>query len=629
MSDAARTLRRPVSAAQLGMWVAQQLQPDSPLYNCGAYLAIDGPIDTDVLHEAVRRAVDETEALRSYLTEDIEDTDHTEDTRLGQLVAPAEPTSLRVRDLRDAADPEAAAHAWMNAEMLKPFDLGRGPLSDQTLLLLADDRSFYFHRYHHAVLDAFGQSVYGARVAALYTALITGTEPPATGFATLDRVIAEETGYPGSRRYAQDRAYWLDLFEEMPDPVALAGRSAGSTHSSLRRIVTLPTALADRLTALGGRLRAQWPAVAIAATAVLYHRLTGRTDLTFSLPLAGRTGRVSLTTPSAMVNVLPIRVAATPGTTFAELVGSVSRSLADVIRHQRFRGEELVRELGLSGGRQARLGPTLNVVAYVDELLFGDSPATPHPLSTGPVNDLKINFYGAAGSGTGIRVEFDADPALYDERDIAAHQERLVRVLEWVAEQPDRRIGDVELLSAVERERVLVGWNGESRGVRGVSLPELFREQVERTPDAVAVVCDDVRLTYSELDAWSNRVARWLVGEGVGPESFVAVVLPRSVELVVALLGVLKAGGAYVPVDPEYPAERIAHILGDARPVLVIDDVAAVVAVDEYPDERVQAITDLNTSAYVIYTSGSTGRPKGVVVEHGSVGAYLERAREV
>ncbi|MCD9588383.1 condensation domain-containing protein, partial [Streptomyces sp. 8ZJF_21] len=535
MSDAARTLRRPVSAAQLGVWVAQQLDPDSPLYNCGAYLEIDGPIDTGVLGEAVQRAVEETEALRSYFTEDTgpaERTDPAEDTRLCQLVVPAEPTSLRVRDLRDAADPEAAAHRWMNAEMLKPFDLGHGPLSDQTLLLLADDRSFYFHRYHHAVLDAFGQTVYGARVAALYTALLTGTEPAASGFATLDRVVAEETGYPGSRRHTRDRAHWLDLFEEMPDPVALAGRSGGSTHSSLRRILVLPTALADRLTALGDRLRVQWPAVAIAATAVLYHRMTGSTDLTFSLPLAGRTSRVSLATPSAMVNVLPIRVAATPGSTFTELVASVSRSLADVIRHQRFRGEELVRELGLSGGRQARLGPTLNVVAYVDELRFGDSPATPHPLSSGPVNDLKINFYGTAASGTGIRVEFDADPDLYDEREIVAHQERLVRVLTALAEDPDRRIGDVELLSAVERERVLVGWNGESRGVRGVSLPVLFGEQVARTPDAVAVVCGGREVSYGELDAWSNRVARWLVGRGVGAESCVGVVLPRSVELV-------------------------------------------------------------------------------------------------
>ncbi|NUH44466.1 AMP-binding protein, partial [Streptomyces samsunensis] len=177
------------------------------------------------------------------------------------------------------------------------------------------------------------------------------------------------------------------------------------------------------------------------------------------------------------------------------------------------------------------------------------------------------------------------------------------------AEDPDRRIGDVELLSAVERERVLVGWNGESRGVRGVSLPVLFREQVARTPDAVAVVAGDRGLSYRELDAWSNRVARWLVGRGVGAESFVGVVLPRSVELVVALLGVVKAGGAYVPVDPEYPAERKAHILTDARPVLVIDDLAALAAADEYTDTPIADAPKLSYPAYVIYTSGSTGRP--------------------
>ncbi|WNE94150.1 amino acid adenylation domain-containing protein [Streptomyces luomodiensis] len=632
MSDAARTLRRPVTAAQLGIWVAQQLQPDSPLYNCGAYFQIDGPIDIGVLEEAVRRAVEETEALRSHFAEDTAPPGaeaHGEETRLHQIVEAAEATPLRVRDLRATADADAAAHQWMNEKMATPFDLGHGPLSEQTLLLLADDRSFYFHRYHHAVLDGFGHSVYADRVAALYTALATGAEPTATHFVTLDRVADEGAAYPGSRRHAQDRAYWLDLFSDLPDPLALAGRATGSTHSSLRRILTLPTALADRLTALGDRLQAQWPALAIAATAVFFHRMTGRTDFTFSLPLAGRTGRLSLTTPSVMVNVLPIRVNVTSRTTFAELVASVSHSLADVIRHQRFRGEELVTELGLSGGRLTRLGPTLNVLAFAHELSFGDTRAIGHPLSTGPVNDLKINFYGTAASRTGIRVEFDADPGLYDERELVAHQKRLVRVLEWVAGHPDRRIGEVELLDAVERERVLVGWNGEVRGVRGVSLPVLFAEQVERTPDAVAVVCGGREVSYAELDAWSNRVARWLMGRGVGPERFVGVVLPRSVELVVVLLGVVKAGGAYVPVDPEYPAERRAHILDDAEPVVVVDDVADLAAADGLSAEPVEVAGELSLPVYVIYTSGSTGRPKGVVVEHRSVGAYLERARVV
>ncbi|MFH8626589.1 amino acid adenylation domain-containing protein [Streptomyces vietnamensis] len=637
MSDDARTLRRPTTAAQLGIWVAQQLQPDSPLYNCGGYYEIDGPVDVDVLARAVRQGVEETEALRSYFAEDTaRDGSDADDggPRLWQMVTEVGDRTLDVVDLRETEDPEAEAHRWAAHEMARPFDLSRGPLSAQTLLLLSDERSFYVHRYHHAVLDGFGHAVYTARVAALYRAFLTGETPPASQFVSLDRVVADESAYAGSRRRERDRAHWLDVFRDVPEPLSLADRSAGSTHSSLRRTRALPQDLAERLTSLAERLGVPWPALAIAATAVFYHRMTGRTDVTFALPLAGRTGRTGLTTPSALVNVLPIRVKPDPDRTVAELIAEVSRSLADVIRHQRFRGEDLVRELGLSGGRQARLGPTVNVMAFAGELAFGDSPARVHALSTGPVNDLKINFYGAATARGGIRVEFDADPALYDAREVESHQDRLVRVLERIASDPTERVGDVEVLDVVERERVLVGWNGEVRDVRAVSLPVLFAEQVARTPDAVAVVCDGRSLTYGELDRWSNRVARWLVGRGVGAESFVGVMLPRSVELVVALLGVVKAGGAYVPVDVGYPADRVAQVLGDARPVMVIDDPAVLSESDGFADgpvtdaDRLVSIS-LAHPVYVIFTSGSTGRPKGVVVEHRSVGAYLERARAV
>ncbi|MER0246886.1 condensation domain-containing protein, partial [Streptomyces sp. HSW2009] len=434
------------------------------------------------------------------------------------MVQVADPNPLQIRDLRAEPDPEGAAHRWMDEQLAQVYDLSRTPLSHQTLLLLADDRSFYFHRYHHAVLDAFGQAVYGSRVAALYTALATGAEPPATTFTTLDQVVAAETSDPHSRRTGQARAYWLDQFADLPDPVALAGQPGSSTHSSLRRIITLPAELATGLTALADRLGVQWPALAIAATAAFYHRMTGRTDLTFSLPLAGRTGRVSLTTPSAMVNVLPLRVTVDPQATFADLATRVSRSLSDAVRHQRFRGEQLYRELGLSGGRQARLGPTLNVVGFANDLTFGALPAVAHPLSTGPVNDLKINFYGSTAIGTGIRVEFDADPTLYDAREIDAHQQRLVRVLEWVVDHAGDAVSGVDVWAVGELEGLLVEWGGEVRGVSGRSVVELFGDEVVRSPEGVALVCGDVALSYGELDEWSNRVGRWLLSCGVGRE---------------------------------------------------------------------------------------------------------------
>ncbi|WP_398654162.1 AMP-binding protein, partial [Streptomyces parvulus] len=184
----------------------------------------------------------------------------------------------------------------------------------------------------------------------------------------------------------------------------------------------------------------------------------------------------------------------------------------------------------------------------------------------------------------------------------------------------------MEVLEEAERERLLSGWQGATRSLRGVTLPQLITEQARRTPDAVAVECGDQVLTYGELDAWSARTAGWLTGQGVGRGSFVAVKLPRSVELIVALLAITRAGAAYVPVDPEYPAERVAHILADASPALVIDDPSMLDHADG-PFDTVRI--DPHDPVYVIYTSGSTGRPKGVVVEHASVGAYLERAREV
>ncbi|WP_345572173.1 AMP-binding protein, partial [Streptomyces plumbiresistens] len=203
--------------------------------------------------------------------------------------------------------------------------------------------------------------------------------------------------------------------------------------------------------------------------------------------------------------------------------------------------------------------------------------------------------------------------------------ERLVRVLGVVVADPGVRVGGVDVLSDAERGLVLGEWIDTGREVSVVGLPQLFEAQVERTPDAVAVD----GLTYAQVNAGANRLARLLVERGVGAESRVAVVLPPSAELVTVLLAVVKAGAAYVPVDPEYPVERIAFILQDAAPALVIDEEwLAQADTSGLSDENLPGV-ELSWPVYVIYTSGSTGRPKGVVVEHRSVGAYLVRAREV
>ena len=255
------------------------------------------------------------------------------------------------------------------------------------------------------------------------------------------------------------------------------------------------------------------------------------------------------------------------------------------------------------------------------------------------------------GSPEGIDgvVEFSTD--LFDRQSVESMVIRLLAILEAVVANPDQPIGQIEILSPGERHQLLVEYNDTARDVAAATLPELFEAQVQRTPDNTALVFGDAALTYGDLNARANQLAGMLIARGVGPEDFVALAVPRSLEMVVALLGVLKAGGAYLPIDPDYPAARIAFMLDDARPacvitttatslpdtsahpVIVLDDPDTAEALAHYPDtdphdgDRTRPLTPQNP-AYLIYTSGSTGTPKAVLVEHRSVAHYVRWAAE-
>ncbi|MET8573191.1 AMP-binding protein, partial [Streptomyces sp. NPDC004783] len=256
------------------------------------------------------------------------------------------------------------------------------------------------------------------------------------------------------------------------------------------------------------------------------------------------------------------------------------------------------------------------------------------------------------GSGGALRLRVDYRPDVFSRGEVEGLVARLRGLLETFAADPEAVVGRLDVVTESERALVLERWNESASVVEELTFPELFEERVARAPESVALVCGDVELSYAELNARANRLARVLVGRGVGPESVVALVLPRSVEFVVGMLGVLKAGGAYVPVDPEYPRERVGFMFGDARPVcavttmeyadvvpggfdvLTLDAPGTVSELSRMPerdvadDERLGGLS-LGSPAYVIYTSGSTGRPKGVVVSHSGVASLVASFRGV
>ncbi|WP_230882206.1 non-ribosomal peptide synthetase [Planomonospora sp. ID91781] len=674
----------PLSAAQDGIRRAQLISPGDPI-RIAQYIEIAGPVDPVLFAAAVRLAARGVEAV------------HLRVTGAGQTV--------RIRELDcpflDPGD-ERAALEWMRADLESPFP--GDALVATALLRVADDRYFWYLRCHHVVMDGYSGPMVARRLAEVYTALAEGRDPGPGEAGSMAELLAEDAAYRASTRHEADRRHWLDRLAGLPavpslsavtpaaaDPGAGAASGAAATAAFAaasgtapltcrfrRRSATLERREADALERAAAGLGTSVSGLVIAAVAAYTARMTGAREVVLGLAVTARTTPLARRTPGMLSNVLPLRLAAGPETTLGELAGQVNREVGRLLVHQRYRYEDLRRELG---GRL--FGPVVNIMRFDYDLSFAGHPATAHPLATGPVEDLSVNLYGDPGGsdGRGVRVDFDGHPDLYGEAELAGHHGRFLRLLAGIAQAgPGRRLGELDLLGGRERE-LLAGWGSVPGEVPGGTAVDLFTEHVRRTPGAVALVAGETELTYAELDARANRLAHHLIALGAGPERHVGLSVPRSADMVVAFLAILKSGAAYLPLDPGHPAERLAVMLADAAPPIVVTgggttglltagplaaapvttgpggaDAAGADAGREVnagpgagetpgaaaaPGRPAPAIVDLDVwdgtglpatdpgrpvlpghPAYVVYTSGSTGRPKGVVVTHAGLPAY-------
>ncbi|NEW06374.1 amino acid adenylation domain-containing protein [Paenibacillus sp. SYP-B3998] len=638
-------VRWSLSGAQSGIWFAQQLDPENPIYNTGECIEISGPIDSALFEAALRQAVMDAETLHVRFGED--------EDGPWQIVDPSSDWPLYVIDVSKESDPKEAAEAWMKADLSQPVDLRSGPLFTEALFRLGPDRFFWYQRIHHIVMDGFGFSLLAQRVARNYTALASGLLLGESTFGSLLSILNEDSAYRASEKIERDRQFWLERFVDEPEAVSLADRAPRTSRSFLRLTAYLSPTHAERLRDAVKNTAANWSDLAIATTAAYVFRLTGAQDVILGLPMMGRLGSVSLRIPGMVMNLLPLRLSVRPDMSISELVKQVSKEIRAVRRHQGYRHEELRRDLKLLGDNRRLFGPQINIMPFDYDLSFAGYRGTTHNLSAGPVDDISINVYDRS-DGNGLRIDMDANPAVYSREDLAIHQRRFLRFLETIAETDQNQvIGRLELLLPEERHQVVAAWNETRHVVPQVNVPALFEAQVARSPDAAALLVDNATLSYSELNIRVNRLARLLIAQGVGPERIVALALPRSIEMVVGLLAVLKAGAAYLPLDPDYPVDRMAYMLEDAEPVCVITSslvvsklpeglIAPLIVVDEavtierlwqFSDsnltdtDRTQHVSPLN-SAYVIYTSGSTGRPKGVIISYENLTNFLFAMQE-
>ncbi|WP_245694310.1 non-ribosomal peptide synthetase [Streptomyces abyssalis] len=586
-------------------------------------------------------------------------------------------------DLSGERHPRRAATAWMRADLARHFDLERGPLFRGALLRLSASSTCWYLGAHHLVLDGFSSSLFSRRLSGVYAAMENGQPPTAGEFGPLSALLDDEAAYRASPAHLADRGFWLGRTAARPGPGDLAwtsaprGDEADARHAAadglaLRRSAVLPPGAWRTVRDQARRLGVRWPVLVTAAAALhVYARTAGGNrgrigdgrgggEVMLGLPVTSRTGETVRTVPGMASNVLPLRLAVDPDRPAAELVHGVAAEMKSALAHQRYRCEDLRRDLGLTGGGRL-FGLAVNVLPFDYGQQFAGRPMVMRNVAIGPVEDLSLTVHrdsghrdsrhapdpASAGGGT-LRVELDADPARFTEAEAAAEARRFVHLLRGLVHGPDLPAGRIDPLTGGERRLFVPRGAAVPHQPRpSLTLPELVERWAARTPRAVAVTAGETRLTYGELDARANRLARWLIRRGAGPERIVAVLLPRSADLVTAILAVSKTGAAYLPVDPRWPEERVRTILADAQPLLTLSpdelDRAEGESADlsprtehgpPEPHTPDATVTDADRcapltpshAAYVIYTSGSTGRPKGVVVSHSSIVTLLEDA---
>jgi amino acid adenylation domain-containing protein/non-ribosomal peptide synthase protein (TIGR01720 family) len=624
----------PLSEAQSGVWLAERSRPDlSSPYLWGEYTDITGALHTGVLVAAVRQAVRETEALHVRLTE-------APDGRPVQRVTPPRSLPFPVRDLRHEPEPHATALAWMRKELTRPVDLAEGELFDGAVLRIGDHRHLLFTRVHHIVLDGFGMTLFSRRVADLYGSLLDGGPIPANDWSPLRAVLDEDRAYHASPQWEADRQWWLGHMAGRPEFLSLAARPAPVPAASLRLTSTLSTAEFARLRAAARDMGQRWSRLVTAATAVFVHAMTGSRDVVLSLPVTGRVSEQSRRVPGMAANVLPLRLRVDPAAPFTDLAAGADEAIALVQRHQRYRGERLRRDLGYPEDGRRFFGPVLNIQRFAYGLRFGPATATVHNVQAPPSEDLSLVAYDR-GDGP-LTIDADANPANYSPELLSDASDRFLRVLRQAATGPGPTpVARYAATSAAERDRILAAGSGPPPRYSGPARTALawFQDRAAATPEAFAVrsAATGERLTYRQLDARATALAARLTAAGVTAETPVGLLVERSPDLVVAVLGVVKAGAAYLPLHRADGPSRLAAIAAGAGARFLItdattrdDDIAGwfrdrghrTVDLGDAPPAppyHPAATVHPDQLACVMYTSGSTGTPKGVAITHGNL----------
>jgi amino acid adenylation domain-containing protein len=643
-----RTDVLPLSFAQQRFWFIAQLSPASSVNNLRLAFGLRGRLDPIALERSLREIVRRHEILRT--------TFHVVDGKSTQVIEPDPTLTLEIVDLPqllaiDAPEErlrqrETAAQQQLNQTAQQPFDLTQGPLLRVKLIRLDPETHQILVIMHHIIGDGLSIEIFFKELATLYTAFSTNQLSPLK-----DRMIQ----YADFAVWQHQRVesgilsaqldYWkqqlgtslpiLQLPTDRPHPPV-------QTASGAYQFLELPHHLTEALQSLSKQEGVTLFMTLLAAFKILLHRYSGQEDIVVGTPSAGRNRPEIAGSIGCFINTLVLRTNLAHNPSFQELLNRVQQVAVDAYAHQDLPFEKLIEVL--NPVRDLSRSPLFQVM-FVFETNTSDTWVLPglicsHIEVPSPISNFEITL-NLTATTAGIRGGIEYNPDLFDATTIERMRGHFQTLLAGIVTNPAQQISDLPLLTSAEQQQILVEWNHTQIDYpKNVCIHQLFEAQVQRTPDAIAVIVENDRLSYHQLNCRSNQLADRLHGLGVTADVLVGILMERSIDLVVGLLGILKAGGAYLPLDPTYPPARLNYMLTDAGVEIVLtqSQLRSIVpghpaqiicldrdwqAMEDYCQDNLDRGSCAADLAYVIYTSGSTGQPKGVAIEHRNVVNFL------